>query len=278
MEISVLNGFLRRTRAACFAGATVSLILSGAIYANWTAENGVLRQQALEATRGAATTSEAIVRLNHWTYGHEGFAKNHSYFWVKALGPTPVQILHSGGDCADKSRLLSAMLSQLGIPSGLVMVYPCAACSPIHTVVEADYERGRMVVDPIWNVDYPAGGGRFYGIHDIAGTALGRQRIAILKAQNTSSAKIAAMPDTEATFDYARGLNWDKNAVMRTAAAMLRRLHVNPAFLLRPRILEDPKLALWVAFLLLAAFLFVAGALIGLVAQRHRPSPLVAAR
>jgi hypothetical protein len=259
---------LRRARYFFFGTAAALMVLCAIAHIDWTRENRVLRRLALEATQHAATRADAIVALNHWVYGHEGFAKNRNYFLVKALGPTPLQILRSGGDCSDKSRLLSEMLAQIGISSGLVMIYPCASCSPIHTVVVATYENGRMVADPIWNIDYPAGNGKYYGVRDLAGTSRGRQHLLLLKAQNSSSAKIAAMPDTEATFDYATGLNWSKNGVMKTGAALLRRIHIEPALVLRPRIMEDPKLAIWVFLLLAALAMLLLGAGLSIAAGK----------
>src|SRR5579864_4505326 len=130
MQAAFTTRLLRLARTGCFTVASALLILSGITFVDWTRENAVLRRHALEVTRGAANRSDAIIALNHWVYGHEGFAKNQNYFVVKALGATPLQVLRSGGDCSDKSRLLSAILDQIGISSGLVMIYPCATCPP----------------------------------------------------------------------------------------------------------------------------------------------------
>jgi hypothetical protein len=136
------------------------------------------------------------------------------------------------------------MLNELNIGAGLVMISPCPNCGFIHTVVEAQYERGRMVVDPIWHVDYPAADGRFLGVRDIAGTSRGRDRVAELQRERGPSDKIAVMPATEATFDYAVAVNWDKNMATRTTAAALHLLGYAPEQMFRPRFIEDPKLAL----------------------------------
>jgi hypothetical protein len=277
MQKVALTTSLRRLRTTCFATVFALLVLSGTICVDWSRENVILRRQAREVTKGSPSRSDAIIALNHWVYGHEGFAKNHNYFLLEPLGPTPLQILHSGGDCSDKSRLLSALLYQIGISSGLVMIYPCATCGPIHTVVEANYDNGRMVVDPIWNVDYPAGGGKYYGVRELAGTDLGRDRVMQLRAQSSPTDKIALMPDTEATFDYAVSLNWNKNAVLRASAAMLRRMNVEPGLLLRPRIMEDPKLAMWVVLLVAAVAIWALGAAVSLAAS-GRFGPRIAGR
>ena len=150
------------------------------------------------------------------------------------------------------SRLVAAMLAELNISEGLVTVSPCPECPLIHTVVEAEYESGRMVVDPLWHVDYPvAGGGKFLGIRDLAGTSLGRERVADLQRQRGASDKIVAMPATGATFDYAVAINWSKNSVTRTAAAILHSVGYVPEQSFRPRFLEDPKLALSILFVCL---------------------------
>ena len=214
------------------------------IFADWQHDNALLRQQAVKITANLNTDSGRIRAINDWVYQNKGFAKNNHYFIVPALGPTPVQVLEFGGDCSDKSRLVAAMLNQLNVDAGLVMLSPCPNCGFIHTVVEAQYERGRMVVDPIWHVDYPTADGRFLGVRDLAGTSRGRDRVAELQRERGPSDKIAGMPATEATFDYAVAMNWDKNMATRTVAAALHLVGYTPEQTFRPRFIEDPKLAL----------------------------------
>jgi hypothetical protein len=224
---------------------------------SWLNDNAVLHVKATAVTSGLSTVSAKAVAINHWVYHNQGFAPNDQYFLIPALGPTPIQVLQSGGDCADKSRLVSAMLWQLGINSGLVQIFPCRDCGPIHTAVESEYESGRMVVDPIWNVDYPSGDGKFLGVQDLAGSSRGREHIHDLRARRGAGDKIQYMPDAEATFDYARAVNWRKNVLSRTAAFGLRMLGYTPEQMLRPHFLEDPKLALTLSFLTLAGTLVV---------------------
>jgi hypothetical protein len=209
-------------------------------------------------TRDLTTPSEKIITINHWVYRNQGFAPNDRYFLIPDLGPTPIQVLESGGDCGDKSRLVSAMLRQLGIASGLVQIFPCRDCSPIHTVVEAEYEGGRMVVDPIWDVDYPSGDARFLGVEKLAGSSRGREHIADLQSWRGAWDKIQMMPSADATFDYALGVNWQKNTLSRSTAIALRLLGYAPEHLLRPHFFEDPKLALVLSLLAIAgAFVVV---------------------
>ena len=144
------------------------------------------------------------------------------------------------------------MLWQLGIDSGLTQIFPCKNCGPIHAFITAEYEGGRMVVDPLWDIDYPTADGRFLGIQELAGTSLGRQRLAELQRQRRMGDKIQDMSPAEATFDFARAVNWRKNAFTRAVAFGLRLLGLPPEHLLRPHFLEDPKLAITLLLLAIA--------------------------
>lgn len=244
------------------------------LFSSWQHDNGVLRRQAIAVTAGLDINSARIRAVNDWVYHNKGFAKNNEFFIVPALGPTPLEVMERGGDCSDKSRLVAAMLNSLGVNAGLVMIAQCSHCGFIHTVVEAQYEYGRMVVDPIWDVDYPTGDGRFLGIRDLAGTNRGLERVETLQHQRPRSDKIAAMPATEATFDYAVAMNWDRDIGTRTVAGMLRLMGYQPENLFRPRLLEDPKLFLAVLLIGTGTTIILVGFLLdfglGSIATRTR--------
>lgn len=230
----------------------IALPLAGSagLLADWRYDNSVIGLEAKKITANLNSDSARIIAVNNWVYHHQGFGKNSSHFLVPALGPTPIQVLKRGGDCADKSRLVAAMLNELGIEAGLLMISPCSRCAFIHTVVEARYEGGSMVVDPIWDIDYPAGDGRYFGVRDLAWTNRGAERVAELRRQRGEMDKIATMPATEAQFDYAVAMNWDKNVVIHIAAKTMRLFGYQPKIMFRPRVLEDPKLALsWLLIL-----------------------------
>jgi hypothetical protein len=248
--------------ASIFAAVPAALAIC--VGYSWVSDNAILREKALAVTAGLTDASARITAINNWVYHNQGFGKNNHFFVAPALGPTPNQVLESGGDCADKSRLVSAMLRELGIDSGLAQIFPCATCYPIHVVVEAEYDGGRMVVDPIWNIEYPAGDGRYLGIRDLAGTSRGRDHLAELQRERPTDDKIQRMPPAEATFDFARAVNWQKNFGSRTVASALTLLGYDPEELLRPRFLEDPKLAMTLCLLAVAVMLIVAGGVVGL--------------
>jgi hypothetical protein len=266
----------RRGRNLIIFAAAIPLICAISLYFNWQQDNAVLRRQALAITAHLDSDSARIRAVNDWVYHNKGFDKNGQYFVVPALGPTPIQVMARGGFCAEKSRLVAAMLDSIGIDAGLVMISPCLYCGFIHTVVEARYEGGRMVVDPTWDVDYPTGDGRFLGVRDLSGTNHGQERVAELRHQRPATDKIQTMPTADAAFEYAVAMNWDKNVVTRSVAAALRLMGYQPETLLRPRLLEDPKLSL-ISFLLgvattmaLASFLLDPG--VRSVAKRSRVS------
>jgi hypothetical protein len=256
--------------------AAIPIICASVMWVSWLNDNSVLRERALAVAAGLTTGSAKIIAINHWVYRNQGFTKNDGFILLPALGPTPIQVLRTGGDCGDKSRLVSAMLWQLGINSGLAQIFPCRDCGPIHAVVEAEYEAGRMVVDPIWDVEYPSGDGKFLGIQELAGTSVGRAHITELRTRRGAGDKIQFMPDAEATFDYAAAVNWQKNGLSRASASGLRFLGYDPRHLLRPHFLEDPQLALTLLFLTIAGLLVVANLILFLWLRgrnrRFRPS------
>jgi hypothetical protein len=239
-------------------GAMLAAIpMAGAIgvWSSWERDNAVLQQQAVAVTAGLRSNGAKISAISHWVYHNKGFERNRRFFLIPKLGPTPVQVLESGGDCADKSRLVSAMLWQIGIASGLAQIFPCENCDPIHAFVEAEYEYGRMVVDPIWDVDYSTADGKFLGIRELAGTSRGRDHLAELQRQRPITDKIHYMPASDATYDFARAVNWQKNGLTRVAAKGLRLLGYAPENWLRPHFLEDPKLAIALVLLVVAGLL-----------------------
>jgi hypothetical protein len=245
----------RRSSLITILGAVLAVIQLAAalgIYVSWEQDNSVLRQQALEITRGLRNDAERALAVNNWVYHNKGFERNRSYFLLPQLGPTPLQVFESGGFCADKSRLVAAMLNELGIRAGLFMLSPCAECVPKHTVVEAVYEQGRMVIDPIWNLHYQDGN-KLLGVAELAGRDRARQYVQQLRQiehipHDAVIEKIQRMSEEDAhsnfTFDFAKSMNWDRNWATEAAAVILQAAGISPENMMRPRLLEDPKLAI----------------------------------
>jgi hypothetical protein len=258
-------------------GAMLAAIpLAGAIgaWSSWENDNAVLQEKAVAVTGGLASAGVKISTISHWIYRNQSFIKNDHFFLIPALGPTPTQVLESGGDCADKSKLVSAMLWQLGIDSRLAQIFPCETCGPIHAFVEAEYEGGRMVVDPVWvsitrqQMAGSLGFGNLPGQTDISPSLNGS--VGWMTGSNTCRRRMPPMtlpaPSTSR-----------KIAFTRTAAYGLRLLGYGPEHLLRPHFLEDPKLAITLLLFGVAGILVFVSCILGFAwpdaVRRFRLSP-----
>ncbi|MCQ8103111.1 hypothetical protein NP590_03235 [Methylomonas sp. SURF-2] len=183
-----------------------------------------------------------IERLNQAVYFNKGFAKNKQYFLFQKLGPTPVQVLQNGGDCADKSRLLSALLKRLNIDSTLVMLYGSETSGPTHTIVNARYEKGWMAADPVFNISFPRDDDTYYGVSDLkADSEILINRLDFLEKLRGKDDKIAFYKRETESYNWPKTINWDKNPYLRKIANILENLKVDPYLLKRPQVLENPK-------------------------------------
>lgn len=228
------------------SGASLVSFLCAALLAISIELDGRALDKAIAGQITASSNSGELVKeLNNWVYNNKGFAKNKNYFMFKSLGPTPVQVLESGGDCSDKSRLLSALLKRQGVDSTLVMLYECEGCEPTHTVVEARYDKGRMAADPVYDVVFPAENGKFYGVEDLrADPSKLTARLDELEAERTLADKIAAYKRDIESYSWPKTINWDKNVILQKMAALIEMGGTDPFLVMRPYFLEDPKLFL----------------------------------
>lgn len=228
------------------SGASLVSFLCAALLAVSIELDGRALDNAIAGKITAASNSGKLVEeLNNWVYNNKGFAKNKNYFVFKSLGPTPVQVLESGGDCSDKSRLLSALLKRRGVDSTLVMLYKCEGCEPTHTVVEARYEKGRMAADPVYDVVFPAQNEKFYGVKDLRNDPSKlTARLDELEAERKLTDKIAAYKRDRETYSWPKTINWDKNVILQKMAALIEMGGTDPFLVMRPYFLEDPKLFL----------------------------------
>jgi hypothetical protein len=235
--------------------AVLSLLVAVGLYWSNAEDARLLREQALRVTAGLVTSEAKIEALNDWVYHNQGFAKNPHYFWSQKLGPTPRQVFEAGGDCADKSRLLSTMLGEVGIDSSLAMQYPCPDCDPVHTVVYAETGHGVTVADPVYDIVFPDGKGGLLPVAALVqdDKAL-HSRLTELRDLRGSTDKIAFYEEKTHHFRYATTINWNKNELLRTVARALTALDIEPRRLFRPAILENPKQALAAAAMMASVF------------------------
>lgn len=196
--------------------------------------------------------------VTHWVYKNQGFKKNHDFFLFKALGPTPIQVLEQGGDCADKSRLLVAMLDAIGIDSTLAMLYTDNGNTPTHTIVEIRDKQFKAVADPVFDMVFPKPTGGFYGLQELRNNpALLTERLDALVQARGGADKIAYYKRADETYQYATTINWNKNGVMRLLAGILKKLGIQPEDIGRPHFLDDPKRFIAIACFMVGVTLMV---------------------
>lgn len=222
-----------------FAGAGLYVLL------DWRSDNAELLAFSQIVTQGDNITGQDIERLNELIYSTGGFAKNENYFFLPSLGPTPLQIMQTGGDCADKSRLLAAILDEMNIPATLVMLAPCDSCPFGHTVVEAQTKDGAIVVDPVYNISFPSPDGRYHGIQNLRdNSSILQARLDELILQRGPDDKIAfyRLGADGMHYSYPVTVNWEKNSLTQFIGSLLANYVEEPSLVYRPRWLEDPKL------------------------------------
>jgi len=174
--------------------------------------------------------------------------ENSSYFFLpvfRPLRPSPWQVLEKGGDCADRSRLVIALLRLRGVHASKWALYNPDGES-VHAVVEADVESGKMVVDPLFGMWFPKPQGGYYAIRDLKqDPKLLQQRIADLRAQGVrpGTDSLELYPLDQYIYVNARTINWSKNAVWRLVYLILHGLIGDRADQLdRPALAEEPAL------------------------------------
>lgn len=229
-------------RLSVLSACTLFAVSTG-VYLSYQKDQAQLRT-VIESDLAADHIEDGhfFAKLNHWIYQNKGFKKNHGYFWLPQLGPTPIQVLQDGGDCADKSRLLMAMLDSVGIDSTLIMLYD-GSNNPTHTVVEVRGSQQQAVADPVYDLTFPKPQGGYYNLSDLRNDpSILTGRLDELVALKGSGDKVAHYKRGIENYQYATTINWDKNRIMKKLADYLRNRGLQPQTLHRPHFLDDPKL------------------------------------
>ncbi len=184
-----------------------------------------------------------------------------------------MQVLESGGDCADKSRLLTAMLREVAIPSTMAMCFHPRTGQPTHTVVEARVETGYMVLDPTWDLCFPREGEvGYYGLLDLRRDPnILFRRLARLTPAAPPTDKIHHYNREDDVYDAVSTFNWHKNRCTCLLFVVLRSIWADEVYRLsRPTWIEEPKLTVAVIALvpgLLASGLFL---VVTILSRRRR--------
>lgn len=281
--MSFKNPMALRARLALLSlvMALFALLLTGVVFASWMEDRSRLHQVAQAVTVGASSETERLTRLVDWVYHNKGFRNNREYFLLKPLDATPIQVLERGGDCEDKSKLVSALLHELGVRSSLAMLYPCQGCAPTHVVSLVETSSGWTPVDPVYNITFPDRNGRLLPIEALrADPAVLLNRLDQLAQVRGPADKINRYKRAIENYQLVTTVNWDKNAITRAVAAVIRWTGNEPWSTPRPMFLVDPK-HFFVVFGLCATLGF---ALLSILvapkssrAKRRRPATLTSA-
>lgn len=228
-----------RTLSVCLIAA------AAACYVSYLRDRAGLRQVATKATAGASSAEDKVLALLHRVHRISETRKNSGFFILPRQRATPIQVLRGGGDCADKSRLLSSLLREVGIPATMVMCFDPQTHMPSHTFVEAQLGSGvHMVVDPAYDLYFPKHGSGYYGLLDLRrDPSILPRRLDALCSVLPSTEPVHQYNRKQAAYDEAGSINWDRNAMTRFARLLLSpRLGENLYCLPRPIPLEEPKL------------------------------------
>ncbi|MFA5984832.1 MAG: hypothetical protein WC782_12520 [Methylococcaceae bacterium] len=238
--------------------SAIFLIAAVGIYASYKSDLAKFKQ-IINSEISSERQPDLFVAINHWIYQNQGFKKNQHYFLLKPLGPTPMQVLENGGDCADKSRLLMAMLDAINLDSTLVMLYS-AEGQPTHTVVEARTKQYQAVADPVYDLVFPKADQGYFSLAELRNDpAILNNRLDALITLQGANAKIAYYKRENETYQYATTLNWQKNKLLTAIAKQLESKGIEPKNVRRPHFLDDPKLFMaMTAFVLCLLFAFFA--------------------
>ena len=219
------------------------LLFGAAESLSWQMDRDRLRRVAEVVAGPARGEVERLARLTAWVDANGAITRNRRYHLWRKLGATPVSILEHGGNCQDKSKLLAALLRELGVRSSLAMLYPCQGCKPRHTVALVATRNGWTVADSVYNMTFPDGRGGFVTVEEMRGDrAFLERRLAELRAERGPANPINRYKRDVNHYSYVTTVNWDKNALTRAAASLIRASGGEPWSTPRPVFLDDPKL------------------------------------
>lgn len=268
----------RIARTVLLALTGVCLIAASATYVSYRSDADALRAKALEIVRSREAPAERVLTLTSWIHRHLGTARNPEHFFLPGLRATPMQVLDKGGDCADKSRLLSAMLRQIGIPATMALCFHHDTGLPTHTVVEAQLGPGRyMVTDPAYELYYPDNHGGYFGILDLRKHPERLvERVRYVQATTPRFRPLHWYDPFEASAVGMSTFNWRKNGLTKLVRDCLF-LAIGPDVyrLPRPAVMEEPKLAVAAMLLALALIALVLSRLAARTPRRRDTSESV---
>lgn len=209
----------------------------------WQIDRARLRTVAKAVVGPARDEVERLTRLTDWVYQNGGVTRNWSYHLWRELGATPASTLEHGGNCQDKAMLLVALLRELDIASSLAILYQCQGCTARHTVAFIETRDGWTLADPAYNITFPDRRGGFRTVEALrSDRALLERRLAELRAERGPAHPINNYDGAINHYAYMTTVNWDKHALTRGIAGLIRAAGAEPWSTPRPHFLDDPHL------------------------------------
>lgn len=272
-------------RRATQFGMAGGVLLSAYAYLSLRMDDAQLRDAAAQCVGTKSSAAEKTLALLKWVHDIPQTAENHRFFLLPRLRATPLQVLESGGDCADKSRLLTAMLRQVGVNSTMVLLFDPRSGRSTHTVVCSRLEDGSsMVVDPAYGLYFSdRASGRFLGLTELRrDPSLLTERLRELREQVGRRDPIQVYDADAAGYSLASSFNWNKNFLTRAVRDLLLPSWGDDLYMIpRPRVLEEPQLFVACLGLALSAGLgalqWITTRVRRLSAPRRTPRPILAA-
>ncbi len=198
---------------------------------------------------------------------------------VAKLRATPLQVLLRGGDCADKARLLAAMLREIDIPASMALCFNPKTGQPSHTVVETQPEPDSyMLVDPAYELYYPKPDGHgYYGLLELRKHPERLQeRLTYVWDTVPRFRPLHWYQPQIASFSGLSTINWHRSRITTLARDILF-LVIGPNVyrLPRPILLEEPKLAVTSVLAFASLIMMVGRFAIRRSTSHERPQPRV---
>lgn len=277
-ETGSLGKGTRRVHYARLVWMAGMILCLGAGVYGWSCyhiDRVALRSLALMMSRSESDSGAKAISLMEWVHQSSGSRGNRHWFGRPAWRATPLQVAMEGGDCADKSRLLVALLAGIDIPATPVLCMDAATQAPAHTLVEAEVSPGRfMALDAAFNLYFPKSSGGYHGILDLrADPGIVDRRVADIQRSDGAQAQNEYYLRSGADYQTATTVNWNRGPVTRWAHTFLAHwMGENLYRLRRPVWLEDPQLKSCIAWWSAGGALAVAVGLIRLAApgRTHR--------
>jgi len=236
-----------RQLAANIFWGSAAVILCAAVYFyhSYSTDSRALRKLAMQLTEGMTRADDRLQVLTAFVYRRGGYATNESYYVLKSLRATPLQVLDRGGDCSDKSRLLATMLDQIGIEASPAMLYGCAGCEAVHTVVLARTESGTIAADPAYDLMFPNEAGGYHDVRTMIGDPrVLASRLRVVRSLRGPADRIADYSESDHGYNFITTINWAKYRWLQGLSRALEMFALEPRLIRRPASLENPKLLL----------------------------------